>query len=176
MPSIFGYEFNMQTLTRNALVPCSSSCARNAGRLNLATQALGSGFNFLPGANIPAKFSQMLISGFTVIRHGPHVHERILHILQLLIAATEMGLDITLLYQDEKCLELSSNLCKTACLISLLYMGVLTTNQVVSEISKESHATQTQTEQTVNESEDDSIQVSIEETANGNNDTAVNNV
>ncbi|WP_193391620.1 hypothetical protein [Legionella londiniensis] len=144
MATFFGYEFNMPSLQNIFGAATSSSCARNAGRLNLGAQVLGSSLSIIPGSNIPAKFSQILISGFTSIRPETHVPERLLHILQALIAATEMGLEITLLFQNQQCHDLTYNICKAAYLTKLLYAGILTTGQVFSEISKDPYVPNTQ--------------------------------
>ena len=94
MPTLFGYKFNWPTFQS----PWTSSTgSRNGERANLV--ALGLGELFEPYTTIPAKFSQSIISGFTMFRSDVHNSERILHLIQALLAGAELGVAITLLFQ-----------------------------------------------------------------------------
>lgn len=113
----------------------SSAGSRNAERGSLMSQAvssLGSAYTTIPG-----KFAQCMISGFTLFRPDIHNSERIIHIMQAMLAAAETSVAIMIFYQDKECSPLTGDLCKTALLLKLLYTGTLTAASAVSELSKD---------------------------------------
>ncbi|WP_209025845.1 hypothetical protein [Legionella israelensis] len=120
----------------------SSSPHRNAERACGATQVIASSVQSLsPATLVPAKFAQSLISFYTIFRNDTHASEKTLHVLQGLIALTQLGLVVTLLFQDLDCNEEEGFICTAAFLMDLLYAGTLATGWVPSEFSKDPYLT-----------------------------------
>ncbi len=117
----------------------SSSAHRNAERLNVGVELVDTSINLLaPAAEIPIKLAQTCVSAFSIFRAELYPSERIIHVLQGSIAATQMGLAITLLFNGVSCVPDSNiALCKAIMLCQLLYRGTLLVGWVPSEFSKE---------------------------------------
>ncbi|HAT6979306.1 TPA: hypothetical protein GDD45_12910 [Legionella pneumophila] len=120
--------------------PYSSSAGhRNAQRTNAASEVLGTTLEtFDPAASIPTKLAQTLISIYSLFRFDTHVSEKLIHLLQGSIAATQMGLGIALLFTGTECEEYTdADLCKAIFLLQLLYRGTLLVGWAPSEFSKD---------------------------------------
>lgn len=122
--------------------PYSSSTGhRNAERSSAASEVLGTTLEaFNPAASIPTKLAQTLISFYSLFRSDTHIPEKLIHILQASIAASQMGLSIALLFTGTECEEFTdADLCKAIFLLQLLYRGTLLVGWAPSEFSKDSY-------------------------------------
>ncbi|AOW51798.1 TPA: hypothetical protein ACT9LC_000270 [Legionella pneumophila] len=115
---------------------------RNAQRANAGSEVLGTTLEtFDPAASIPTKLAQTLISIYSLFRFDTHVSEKLIHLLQGSIAATQMGLGIALLFTGTECEEYTdADLCKAIFLLQLLYRGTLLAGWAPSEFSKDPYA------------------------------------
>lgn len=115
---------------------------RNAQRANAGSEVLGTTLEtFDPAASIPTKLAQTLISIYSLFRFDTHVSEKLIHLLQGSIAATQMGLGIALLFTGTECEEYTdADLCKAIFLLQLLYRGTLLVGWAPSEFSKDPYA------------------------------------
>ena len=116
----------------------SSKHHRNAARSNAVAEITASALRTItPVAAIPAKFAQMVNSGYMLFRPRPKLHEKIAHGIQCGLAATQIAILITMLYKDESCKTIDSSLCKSLLLTDLFYQGVLLTGWAPAEFFKD---------------------------------------
>lgn len=110
---------------------------RNAQRGNGATEIVSSGLESIsPAALIPGKLGQFIISSYLIVRPDTRIAEKFIHLLQALIAAAQISLAITILFNKTDCKTNSSDLCTSLFLLQLLYRGTLLTGWLPCEVTK----------------------------------------
>lgn len=119
-------------------LPCSSYPNRLTQRINVATQLLGSSLQHISFETwIPIKASQTINSAYRLWANNLKPHEKILNILETVLAATETGLLITLFVNGYDCEQMQCSLCQAFLSAELLYQGVLLTSWGSAEAKKE---------------------------------------
>ena len=119
--------------------PISSSEAhRNAQLLNGGVEIANSVLtSFSPAAEIPGKIGQIATSFFTFFRNDIKLPERLVHGTQFFIAGTQLGLDITLLFNGVQCGVDDASICTGILLLKLLYDGTLLVTTTVANYSQD---------------------------------------
>ncbi len=143
-------------------IPYQSSVSqRNAQRASGITQVVASSIQLLaPPAAIPAKFAQFIIASYTIFREDTHLSEKGLLFLQAMVALTQLGLSITVLFQDKDCYneDKSNRLCTTIFLFDMVYAGLLSAIWSMSELAKERAVLPATAAQTAENKNDDTTQ------------------
>lgn len=131
--------FFKSVLSTISMRPYTSTTGhRNAQRGNAVAEVLGDGLEaFSPSLIIPKVLAQTLISGYSIFRQDTYASEKAIHIIQGSLAATQLGLAITLLFNSAQCVVSDSTICQAVFLTQLLYKGTLLVGWVPSEFSKD---------------------------------------
>lgn len=116
----------------------SSKHHRNAERTNAVAEIIGGGLKTVsPFAVIPCVFAQALTSTYCCFTTRLKIHERLIHAMRGLLAFTEIGILIVMLYENQTCSSLHPIICKTLLITELLYQGILLVSWVPSEFYKD---------------------------------------
>ncbi|STX27557.1 Uncharacterised protein [Legionella beliardensis] len=92
--------------------------------------------NLTPAAQIPQKLAQTIIGFYTACRADVEGSERLQHALLALIAGAQLGLAVDMLFEDLICEENDSNpICRTAFLLEISYITILSLGWGRSEIT-----------------------------------------
>ena len=110
---------------------------RDAQRASVTAQ-LASGMLSVanPVACIPLKVSQTAVSAFSLFSHIKP-HEKILNVMQGLLAASEAAVAMTLFAQGDDCEDMKQTLCRVLTILGLAYQGILMAHLAMSELRKE---------------------------------------
>ncbi|WP_133127164.1 hypothetical protein [Legionella nagasakiensis] len=106
--------------------------------------------NLNPSAMIPGKCVQSLLSFHALFRRGTHTSEKGIHALQTTISTLQLVLTTVQFFQDAKCDEVNSTLCKLSFMLALLYQGTLFVGWVPGECSKDPYLNPDELESSVN--------------------------
>lgn len=135
MPNFFSSCFS-----RVSMRPFSSSQGHlNAERGSAVAEVFGDGLQaFSPYLIIPKVMAQTLISGYSFFREETYVGEKVIHFIQGGLAASQLGLAITLLFNSATCTANNTTICQAVFLTQLLYKGTLLVGWVPSEFAPDS--------------------------------------
>lgn len=125
----------------------SSTAHRNASRANALAQIIGGAVQELtPSLVIPQTLAQTLVSCYSIFRPDTHIHEKVVHSMQSLLALGQLVLTIYLLFSQNSDCKSEDETQVTACLamtvLQLLYKGTLTVSWAISESSKDPYEPQ----------------------------------
>ncbi|MCW8409630.1 hypothetical protein OQJ13_11675 [Legionella sp. PATHC035] len=99
--------------------------------------------SYAPSVVIPGTVAQTIGSIYAVSHSDSHVSEKLLHVLQGLIALARFGLAIALMFDKQEC-DVSSqeNKCIASFLLLLIYSGIVSVGLASSALSKDINSSQ----------------------------------
>lgn len=142
MPRFFGDSTPTSTVHHNVQVSNSI--------VQILTTTVES---YAPSIVIPGTVAQTLGSIYAISHNDTHISEKLLHLLQGLIALARFGLAIALMFEKQECDASSqANMCIASFLLLLIYSGVVSVGLASSALSKDIKPSQESHENTEHQS------------------------
>lgn len=125
----------------------SSKTNRDTTRSNIIIEAGGTTLEHAidPVVLIPTKLVQILLGSYALFHQDTHYSEKLLHLLQIAVAATQFALAIELFFThglpERACPSVEPIDCKLAFFFQLIYAALILPIGVVNEYSKDPYTT-----------------------------------
>tara|TARA_Y100000588_G_C14130462_1_gene871346 strand:+ start:305 stop:829 length:525 start_codon:yes stop_codon:yes gene_type:complete len=103
------------------------------GGVTVVSSMIENGINS-PYAGMFKIIPQIVLSITAATRADTHLSERILHATQSLLGLAQLATFIYMIYDDDNCVIIASNLCKTAQILKVTYVSLLAAGGAGSEI------------------------------------------
>lgn len=122
----------------NSFFKCSTKAHRLSERALAGAEVVATASSLFDAtAAIPARFSQVIVSGCSMFNRNLKTNERLMHGLQCFISASNVALLTMQSLSNDNCCSDVSTLCQLHLFSQLAYQGTLIASWTLAELKKE---------------------------------------